>query len=56
MNFKEFPKGFNEATVRDLKEKCKLLTDVPVASMKLQVSGGKLRNVINALELMMTLT
>jgi hypothetical protein len=42
LNFKEFPKGFDEATVKDLKEKCKLLTDVPIASMKLQVSGGNL--------------
>lgn len=42
LNFKEFPRGFDEATVKDLKEKCKLLTDVPIASMKLQVSGGKL--------------
>lgn len=56
LNFKEFSKGFNEATVRDLKEKCKLLTDVPVASMKLQVSGGKLRNPMNVIKLMMTLT
>jgi len=41
MNFKEFSKGFDQATVRDLKEKCKLLTNVPIATMKLQVSGGK---------------
>lgn len=40
LNFKEFAKGFDEATVKNLKEKCKLLTDVPIASMKLQVSGG----------------
>lgn len=44
LNFKEFSKGFNEATVRDLKEKCKLLTDVPVASMKLQVSGANMKD------------
>jgi hypothetical protein len=42
LNFKEFTKGFDEATVKDLKEKIKLLTDVPIASMKLKVSGGKL--------------
>lgn len=41
LNFKEFSKGFDQATVRDLKEKCKLLTNVPIATMKLQVSGGK---------------
>lgn len=43
LNFKEFKKGFDEATVYDLKEKCKLITDVPIASMNLQVSGGKYR-------------
>ena len=41
LNFKEFSKGFDQATVKDLKEKCKLLTNVPIATMKLQVSGGK---------------
>jgi hypothetical protein len=41
LNFKEYRKGFDEATVKDLKEKIKLLTDVPIALMKLQVSGGK---------------
>jgi hypothetical protein len=40
LNFKEFQHGFDEATVRDLKEKCKQVTNVPIASMKLQVSGG----------------
>lgn len=42
LNFKEFRKGFDEATVKDLKEKIKGITDVPIALMKLQVSGGKL--------------
>lgn len=42
LNFKEFPKGFEEATVKDLKEKCKVITEVPIALMKLQVSGGKI--------------
>ncbi|KAL0143048.1 hypothetical protein V8B55DRAFT_1584218 [Mucor lusitanicus] len=44
LNFKEFSKGFDQATVRDLKEKCKLLTNVPIATMKLQVSGANLKD------------
>jgi hypothetical protein len=41
ITFKEFSKGLEEATLRDLKQKCKLATGVPVAAMKLTVSGGK---------------
>ncbi|KAI7899753.1 uncharacterized protein BX663DRAFT_520314 [Cokeromyces recurvatus] len=44
VNFKEFPGGFNEATVKDLKEKCKALTDVPIALMKLQISGANMKD------------
>ncbi|OBZ82327.1 BAG family molecular chaperone regulator 1 [Choanephora cucurbitarum] len=44
LNFKEFSKGFDEATVQDLKQKIKLMTDVPIASMKLQVSGANMKD------------
>ncbi|KAI9478198.1 MAG: hypothetical protein EXX96DRAFT_569950 [Benjaminiella poitrasii] len=44
LNFKEFPNGFNEATVKDLKEKCKALTDVPIALMNLQISGANMKD------------
>jgi hypothetical protein len=40
ISFKEFPKGLDQATLRDLKVKCKMVTGVPVATMRLKVSGG----------------
>lgn len=40
ISFKDFPKGLDQATLRDLKEKCKNATGVPVATMRLKVSGG----------------
>jgi hypothetical protein len=41
LDFMDFPGGLHEATVKDLKSKCKELTDVPIATMNLKVSGGK---------------
>lgn len=41
LNFKEFKAGLDQATVKDLKQKCKKVTEIPIASMKLRVSGGK---------------
>jgi hypothetical protein len=42
VNFDEFPNGLEQATLGDLKEKCKRITGVPVNAMKLLASGGKL--------------
>jgi hypothetical protein len=41
VNFDEFPNGLEQATLGDLKEKCKRITGVPVNAMKLLASGGK---------------
>lgn len=37
--------SLNVATLRDLKEKCKQLTGVPMATMRLVVSGGTYINI-----------
>jgi hypothetical protein len=41
VNFDEFPKGLEQATLGDLKEKCKKITGVPLNAIKLLASGGK---------------
>lgn len=41
IHFRDFREGINEATVADLKERCKRVTGVTLATMKLKVSGGK---------------
>ncbi|KAI9301560.1 hypothetical protein BJ944DRAFT_290845 [Cunninghamella echinulata] len=37
--------GLQQATVKDLKEKCKSVTNVPIANMNLKVSGATLSSV-----------
>lgn len=41
VDFDEFPNGLEQATLADLKEKCKRITGVPVNAMKLLASGGE---------------
>jgi hypothetical protein len=42
LDFKDFANGLHEATVKDLKLKFKDLTNVPIATMNMKVSGGNL--------------
>ncbi|KAI8384976.1 uncharacterized protein BYT42DRAFT_281703 [Radiomyces spectabilis] len=44
LSFSEFAHGLDEALVKDLKEKCKEKTKVPIATMKLSVSGAKIKD------------
>lgn len=39
--FQDFPNGLQHATVKDLKQKAKEATGVPIATMRLKVSGGR---------------
>ncbi|CAO3673465.1 unnamed protein product [Umbelopsis ramanniana] len=44
VNFDEFPNGLEQATLGDLKEKCKRITGVPVNAMKLLASGAVMKD------------
>ncbi|ORZ17360.1 hypothetical protein BCR42DRAFT_414455 [Absidia repens] len=46
----DFPGGLHEASVKDLKTKCKELTDVPIATMNLKVSGAHIKDDTATLE------
>jgi hypothetical protein len=41
IHFRDLRGGVNKATVAELKERCKRVTGVTIATMKLKVSGGK---------------
>lgn len=41
IHFRDLRGGVNQATVAELKERCKRVTGVTIATMKLKVSGGK---------------
>ncbi|KAF7728369.1 hypothetical protein EC973_006177 [Apophysomyces ossiformis] len=41
IDFQEFRHGFDQATVKDLKAKCKEVTSIPISTMRLKVSGGE---------------
>ncbi|ORY95488.1 hypothetical protein BCR43DRAFT_564371 [Syncephalastrum racemosum] len=42
--FQDFPNGLRHATVKDLKQKAKEVTGVPIATMRLKVSGAFLKD------------
>ncbi|CAO3626129.1 unnamed protein product [Cunninghamella blakesleeana] len=44
LHFMDFPNGLQQATVKDLKEKCKRVTNVPIANMRLKVSGAHIKD------------
>lgn len=46
LDFKDFTNGLHEASVKDLKLKFKDLTNVPIATMNMKVSGGNLNTSI----------
>ncbi|KAI8334682.1 hypothetical protein BC941DRAFT_399972 [Chlamydoabsidia padenii] len=46
----DFPGGLHEATVKDLKIKCKDLTNVPIATMNMKVSGAHIKDDIATLD------
>ncbi|ORE05601.1 hypothetical protein BCV72DRAFT_208957 [Rhizopus microsporus var. microsporus] len=39
--------SMNQLTVADLKERCKRITGVPLATMNLKVSGGRFYNIFS---------
>lgn len=46
IHFRDVPGGMQQATVAELKERCKTMTGVTIATMKLKVSGGLLCGLI----------
>lgn len=40
IHFRDIQGGIRQATVAELKERCKTMTGVTIATMKLKVSGG----------------
>ncbi|KAI8089724.1 uncharacterized protein BX664DRAFT_333731 [Halteromyces radiatus] len=46
----DFSGGLQQATVKDLKEKCRKLTNVPIATMNLKVSGAHIKDETATLE------
>ncbi|KAI9255843.1 hypothetical protein EDC94DRAFT_616900 [Helicostylum pulchrum] len=44
IHFRDFREGINEATVAHLKERCKSVTGVTLATMKLKVSGANVKD------------
>ncbi|CAO3689642.1 unnamed protein product [Umbelopsis vinacea] len=51
VHFDEFPNGLEQATLADLKEKCKRITGVPVNAMKLLASGAVMKDESSPLSL-----
>ncbi|SAM05245.1 hypothetical protein [Absidia glauca] len=50
LDFKDFTNGLHEATVKDLKLKFKDLTNVPIATMNMKVSGAHIKDDTATLE------